>query len=247
MNKESENKIIELNKDFYKITSSTFSKSRNYTWSGWEVLLKYITENGYNTNNVLDLACGNGRFVESLKKHSEDFNYLGIDADDFLLEEAKKKYKSQKVKFLKLDLMNSAELSNINNFGKFDLIVMFGFMHHVPSTQKRVELFNIANSLLSEEGLFCFSVWDFPGKKYEERVNKNEIAKELDFTDSLIDKNDYLLDWREGKRAYRFAHYYTETEINELLSQTNYEQIHAFAADGRDSKSNRYFVLKKKP
>mgnify|MGYP001186467836 CR=1 FL=1 len=246
MNKETEEKIIELNKNFYRITRETFSKSRNYTWVGWDKLFEYIKDKKITINNILDLACGNGRFVNVLKKHMSNFNYLGIDTDNFLIEEAFKNFGSTKTTFIKCDLLNTKDISTLDLDTKYDLIVSFGFMHHIPSPQKRIEFFNYVNQNLNDSGIFCFSVWDFPGKKYQERVNKEEIAKELNLNEAIKDSNDYILDWREGNKAFRFAKYYTESELNTLLEQSNFEKIYSFTADGRDQKSNRYFIVKKK-
>ncbi len=246
MNKEIEEKIIELNKKFYRITRETFSKSRNYTWAGWDKLFNYINDKKLAINRVLDLACGNGRFVNVLKKNLDNFNYLGIDSDEFLITEAIKNFDAPTIKFIKCDLLNTIELETFNLDVKNDLIVSFGFMHHIPSIEKRIEFFKYVYKNLSEQGVFCFSVWDFPGKKYQERVNQEEITEELNLKAAIKDSNDYFLDWREGKKALRFAKYYTESDLDTLLKQSNFEKIYSFTADGRDQKSNRYFIVKKK-
>ena len=67
VDKETFNKIINLNKKFYAEISKDFSDTRSSYWKGWNNLLPYIKEIFLNRNLfVADLGCGNGRFYSFL-------------------------------------------------------------------------------------------------------------------------------------------------------------------------------------
>ena len=64
---------------------------------------KRVVENLPNTvESVLDLGCGNGRFYEFISKHYPNVKYTGIDTNNGLLSEARKKYGNDK--FFNMDI-----------------------------------------------------------------------------------------------------------------------------------------------
>jgi len=85
MNKITIDKLLKLNKDFYNNVSPSFSKTRQYGWPGWKILLQYLKDNNFKCEKVIDLACGNGRFYNSAVKYFPDILYLGIDDNEILL------------------------------------------------------------------------------------------------------------------------------------------------------------------
>jgi SAM-dependent methyltransferase len=74
--------INQLNKEFYEIHNESFDKSRkdNY-WEGFLNTLKYLN----NESKVLDLGCGNARFLNFLLENKLKPNYLGVDnSEEFI-------------------------------------------------------------------------------------------------------------------------------------------------------------------
>ena len=77
---------------------------------------------------VLDIGCGNGRWLDRFKPSS----YVGLDLNDGMLNEAKIRY--PKARFVQA---NMTHLPFANEF--FDgIISMFGAMCHLPSESKQV-------------------------------------------------------------------------------------------------------------
>ena len=61
----------------------------------------------------------------------------------------------------------------------------------------------------------------------------------------MLEHNDFILDWKMNKGTYRFCHLYDKSEIEEILSQTNFQIIKTFKADGPNHEANVYYIVKK--
>lgn len=66
----------------YDNFATTFSNSRkNHPWPELEYIIEDLKQNEY--SSVLDIGCGNGRFLEeSLKMNYRPIKYLGIDESE---------------------------------------------------------------------------------------------------------------------------------------------------------------------
>ncbi len=84
-------------------------------------------------NKILDLACGDGKYSDSIL--SPDRSVTGLDLDKGMLEEAEKKYdKKNNIKFVYGDML---ELSSIFKKDKFDGVFCIGnSLVHLTSTDK---------------------------------------------------------------------------------------------------------------
>ena len=69
--------IISLNREFYEKHNESFDKSRSYGfWEGFEEIIEFLPK----TPKILDLGCGNARFLKFLlEKNLLIFSYLGLD------------------------------------------------------------------------------------------------------------------------------------------------------------------------
>lgn len=74
----------------YDAFATTFSNSRkNLHWPELEYIIEDIKNNSY--KSILDIGCGNGRFLEEAEKlgHIPD-TYLGVDNSEGMIQEARK-------------------------------------------------------------------------------------------------------------------------------------------------------------
>ncbi len=251
--------LNQLNLDFYRQISVDFSQSRNFSWQGWSKFLQFLPKK--QNLQILDIACGNGRFVDFLQQNFNlNFSYLGLDSSGELLEIARKKY--PKVKFELVDLVekllkNEKQIIDIQK--KFDLIVVFGLTHHLASTKLKELLFKNLKMSLSDGGLIIVSNWQFAREK--DRFAKNILTWskiignwQIDFGQKIkliylwlhLTKNDYLLDWRKGlqaHQAFRYCHQIDEEEMFQLVSASGLRIVDSFFADGKSGKLNQYFLL----
>jgi len=241
MNKKTVEKLLALNKAFYEKAGSSFSRTRNYGWPGWKLVLQDFKVAQADINNVLDLACGNGRFFDTLNKYFPKASYIGVDDSEILLHEAELNYHDKNVSWINQDVLKGVEVE-----GRFDLVCSFGFLHHIPSFELRNSFLLNAASKLSPTGYLVISLWDFLGKKYEQRNAQDELLIEVGIAPNDLDEHDFILDWRSQQRALRYAHAYDDDEIAELLDVSGLSLEKEFYADGRDGKSNRYLIIKTK-
>lgn len=243
-------KLNQLNKNFYQTVAQDFSNTRNYFWQGWEKLIPSISEllKNKKTIRVLDLGCGNGRFALFLAKHfAGQVDYLGLDSDEQLLSIAQKKLNQQNIttEFKQFDLVeNLLNQQLANKFTqKFDLIVMFGVIHHLPALQLRQQLISNLNTLLNPDGLLIFSCWQFAKEaRFKDRV---EDPQNLSFDPTQLEKNDFILDWRKGQKAYRYCHFVDESELKTLSKSYPWKNQQTFLADGKSQQLNLYWLGEK--
>jgi len=233
MNNKTILKLKRINKSFYDTIGSEFDSSRQYFWDGWDALLESFPKIK-NSNSILDLGCGNGRFYQFWKEKVGEINYIGIDNNSVLLEKAQKNFSD--ATFRNSDVLDFPILNK-----KFDLIVAFGVMHHLPSYDLRVEFLQYCKKNLNTEGLVCISIWKFMDDDHEK--NKIVPIEDINLSNLDLEENDYFLSWKKGKTAYRYCHYVSEEEKNNLIKDSGLKLVGNFFADGKSGKLNEYLVL----
>lgn len=218
-----------LNQQFYEIVANDFDATRQKPWAGWRQLTPYL----HSGMRVLDVGCGNGRFgvfiAENLQGAS---SYTGLDSSSTLLERARLALAHVQAQLLVHDVV-TAPLGE--DMGQFDLVVLFGVLHHVPGAAQRLDLMRRLARCVEPGGWLVFSEWRF----YEdERLRARILPWDAEMQ---IEPGDYLLDWRRGTTALRYCHYVDEQEHQQLLAATGLARVAEFRADS----ANLYSVLHK--
>lgn len=223
--------------ELYKDNAKKFSASRQYPWKGWERALSYLNQTDL---SVLDLGCGNGRFLKYINNLGkfQIKKYLGVDNSKPLLAIANsnlnKELGSKDVNWnLKnLNLNKAGWCRDIEVYDNFNLIVAFGITHHIEPAARNV-FFECIVNLLSKNGLAIVTFWNFKLLKgWKEKVIE-ELGKE-----------DYILSFG-AEKSRRYCHYYSEDEIYSYIAGANLKVVGNFVSDGKDDKLNRYYILSK--
>lgn len=223
----------------YKELANKFSNSRAYPWKGWEKVSKLIKTEFDKPISILDLGCGNGRFLDFLLSETIQIsNYLGIDNSVELLKIADRRFDQEHVDFLFADLEHDWTIeiqkhkeSLGNKEVKYDFISLFGVMHHIANHGKRVQLLRDAKSLLNQDGVIFVTYWQFG--KYDRFLNKAQS----------LGNNDYNLPFNDIQGA-RFCHFTNEAEAGTLEKESNVTVLDSFYSDGSDSQLNLYRFYK---
>lgn len=249
MDSETIARLANLTTSFYQKTASDFSQSRSQPWEGWESLISVINKISAIPIRVLDVACGNGRFIHFLSQKfpEKKFEYTGVDNNLALLRDAKNQSTGQNLvsQLVSLDIIE--KLLQKNNFlraeEQFDLLVAFGIMHHIPSQELREQFFRTLSAHSKPGGIVIVTFWDFIAPK---RLEKKQIDPALLGIDKkLLDSGDYILDWKRGTSAFRYANHITVTQRYHLAKTVGFSLLTEFRADGKEKNLNHYLVLQK--
>ncbi len=254
-----------LNQDFYRAVGDDFDQTRGAPWPGWERVWAAMSEARAGSRGgsqggsrtaptplyVLDVGCGNGRFgvflaerladVEARTGHAPSLRYHGMDADAGLLARAREALGRTGHA---LSLLEERDvIAHPPDAGEYDLVVLFGVLHHVPGSETRRALLRALAARVAPGGLLAFACWRF----LEYRRFRDRIVPWPDDLAGAVEPGDCLLDWRHGDTsALRYCHSVDETEHAALVGATGLVEIHSYRADGRSGDMNRYSILQRK-
>ncbi|MEP7134967.1 MAG: class I SAM-dependent methyltransferase [Chloroflexota bacterium] len=245
MNSVTAARLIELNKDFYTRFGDSFSATRHRIQPGVRRVLEMLKGD----ENILDLGCGNGELARELAKRGQHGSYLGVDFSLPLLRDAESpstetsQPKSFSAKFFQADLTAIETSSFIIHHSSFDLVTAFAVLHHIPSRELRLSILQTIYQLLSPNGLFIHSNWQFlNSEKLKARIQGWDKAS---LSPNAVDPNDYLLDWRSGGEGLRYVHHFDEGELKELAEASGFQITDTFYLDGETGNLGLYQVWQK--
>ncbi len=219
-----------INRRFYERTVVAFDATRQQPWAGWNALRPCLKAG----MRVLDVGCGNGRFGTFLARQLGEagFTYTGIDSSAALLERARQMLAGVDAR---LELRDLVEQPLAEHAASFDLVALFGVLHHMPGAARRLELMRQLAGVVAPGGLLVFTEWRFMDVPH---LSQRVIAWGDDFE---VEPGDYLLDWRRGETALRYCHAVDAAEHARLVAATGMPLVSEYPADA----ANWYTLLKK--
>lgn len=202
---------------------------------------------GAKSISCLDLACGNMRFENFL---AERFPGLQVEAavvDSCLSLVAQARCKPDS--FIESDIVSDLVSGDLGDKlpGNQDLVVCFGFMHHVFGDALRTMLLHLLFDRLAPGGVMCVSFWSFlsDARLSAKAQEMTPIAsKALGLAGNELQAGDYFLGWQERSDVFRYCHSFTPTEVSSMAKRFEGEaKCYRFGADGRSGSLNEYLVL----
>lgn len=184
MNRETVRALCQLNTEFYERNAASFSRTRTAPWEGWRRCMAACgfddsdgaaldqPANAQTADSVLDIACGNLRFETFLANAYPhiDWSFFAVDNCEPLVASGQEDI-AKKVHFTCEDIVSNlleglpaAEPANIPALAAatpFDLVVSFGFLHHIPSFDLRQRFLLEALSQVKPGGYLVVSFWQF--------------------------------------------------------------------------------------
>lgn len=184
MNRETARALCQLNTEFYERNAASFSQTRTAPWEGWRRCMAACgfddsdgaaldqPANAQTADSVLDIACGNLRFETFLANAYPhiDWSFFAVDNCEPLVasgqEDIAKKvhFTCEDIVSILLEGLPAAEPANIPALAAatpFDLVVSFGFLHHIPSFDLRQRFLLEALSQVKPGGYLVVSFWQF--------------------------------------------------------------------------------------
>ncbi len=249
MKKEYAQQVLNKVRDDYNHIAFDFANTRIQIWPEMAVLFDYIRKGGraYSGQSpdgptvakppfrVLDLGCGNGRFVNIIKEKGGE--YFGTDVSKKLIETAKKLYPNEKFQTtepLKLPFSN----------GYFDIIYSIAVFHHIPSNDFRIEFLKEAKRVLKSSGFLILTVWK-PKDKQERFLRAKFLIKKI-FCLSKLDFGDVIEPWFGKNKGERYFHCFSKRELAKLAKKSGFEIVKSgIIKNEKGNRQNIYLVAKK--
>ncbi len=234
MDPETREKITALNTQFYQSFAQAFSETRGRLQPGVKKILAAFPE----ADQVLDLGCGNGQITREIARQGLDIHYLGADFSPALLAEAKRRLPSEvKGSFQRLDLTRPDWEQQLPP-RKFDVILCFATLHHLPGRDLRRQVCLKIRALLQREGFFIHSNWQFLKSP---RLRKRILPwSTVGIPAEKVEEGDYLVDWRRGGTGIRYVHAFSKEELAALAEESGFTIQSAFYSDGKEGNLSLY-------
>lgn len=242
--------------EFYAQQAQSFSATRQTPWQGWRQCLDAMPQLlAGEKPSVLDIGCGNLRFARFLYDEAGIVpeKYFAVDNCRPLVESGEAGAHVSELAFIELDVIKSLldnTLSSRLTVPACDLVVAFGFLHHVPGAQKRTQLLRTLLDKTKPSGFVCVSFWQFMNSqklaaKAQETTAQGLRALGIDASE--LEEHDYLIGWQDKANTWRYCHHFSQEELDELLVSLG-SDVHVcaqFSADGKDNNLNRYVILQR--
>ena len=228
-------RLIELNQDFYTRFGASFSATRHRIQPG----VRRVLDSLKGDESILDLGCGNGALARELAKRGHRGSYLGVDFSLPLLRDAESQPEGFSPIFMEVDLTRLSGISEQLS-GNWSLITAFAVLHHIPSTELRLNILKTVRELINPDGKFIHSNWQFlNSERLKARIQPWESAA---ISQSHVDAGDYLLDWRDGGVGLRYVHHFDESELSDLAKSAGFKIADLFYSDGEGGRLSIYQV-----
>lgn len=237
--------LVKINRQFYQSCAHSFSQTRQRVQPGVDRIIQHYISPFFFCN-LLDAACGNADILPALENANFRGYYTGIDFSTRLLHENIHQPEMFTARFLERDLSETDWSSDLMR-NSFDIICCFAALHHIPGKETRLKLLNSIHALLKPGGTFMFSVWQFQRSiRLKKRIQPWTLA--IAINPAELDPGDYLLDWRAAGQTdanLRYVHVYTEEELAELASASQFHLVEQFSSDGKEGNLSDYQVWQK--
>ncbi len=160
------------------------------------------------TENILDIGCGNGNFIDTYLEHDPSSNIYGVERQDKVAEKLKKKYQNVS----NVTIINE-DITRVKIEQKFDIINMSYMLFYLPKEQQQ-QLLSSVHDLLSDDGKVTICQY-FPNiEDIQMRMSKNDnkwgkidryifkISNSILYSEILL--NDCLTDFNHACRFDEF-------------------------------------------
>jgi SAM-dependent methyltransferase len=265
--------LLDLNRQFYQSFGAAFAATRRRIQPG----VRRILDESPAGENWLDLGCGSGSVaLEWARKAAaaadeKPGNYLGLDFSDSLLEEARRTLKEAEasgdipagrvqVEFAQTDL-SAPDWADVLRGRRFDRIVAFAVLHHLPGMQVRRQVLRGVHDLLAPGGLFIHSEWQF---QHSPKLMARRLPwEQVGLSAADLEEGDTLLDWRYNLNGparpageagpdspigpassigRRYVHLYSREELNRLAAEVGFVIRDEFESDGEGGRLGLYQI-----
>jgi SAM-dependent methyltransferase len=230
--------LAELNREFYAGFAGDFAQTRRGWLPGFDLILPYIQP----AANVLDLGCGNGRFLSFLAARGWRGRYIGVDQSAPLLAIAREVtgvLPGSDVAWVEADLLTGI----LPISAPVDAILALAVLHHIPGRANRVRFLERCREHLTISGRLILSTWQFMASP---RLRARILPWEtVGLSADQVESEDYLLAWGQADAGRRYCAWIDRTELDRLAIAAGLKPWAHYIADGREENLNLYGVFER--
>ena len=233
--------IIEHNRRVYNTIAKHFSATRSWIWDDLVPLKQYVKDG----DQVLDLACGNGRLCLLLKDLS--ISYLGVDYSEALLQQAKEKFPN--LEFI------PGEMTAIPAKDKqFDVVFCLASFHHLPDRKARLKTLHEIARVLKPGGRLIMTNWNLYSEWAREKLATPPMSggpaqggKNAKWKLGTNEK-EYIVPWKSPEGEVigdRYYYAYTPEELEKMLVEAGLaveKQYYAAKRGAKDMSAGQNLV-----
>ena len=238
--------LRQINRDFYSRHAADFDRTRDPGgWPGWRRVAETAAPPTDTPLRVLDLGCGNGRFALFLEHNSElrgrqPFTYVGIDLSSELIDHARTA--TADLDHIRFEVDDIEECTV--NRAAYDLVTLFGVLHHLPGFGSRRRALERAASAVAPNGLVAFTCWQFvDDPRFEKR--RLDWSEEASIDPAELEPGDHLLRWGPAESgARRYCHHTDDPELERLAHGLPLAEVDRYRADGPGNRQNLYWLAR---
>lgn len=204
-------------------------------------------------SKVLDICCGAGR--HSIELARRGYDVTGFDLSEYLIEEAKKTFKENPEKNLKLKFLNK-DMRNFNFRNSFDIAVnIFTSFGYFDNDRENFKVFENCNKSLKRNGWFIF---DFINSGYliknlvpvsSGKINGKKIVQKRRIENGFVIKDIYING--ESVPSYNeILRLYSPEDLTDAMDVNGFKLMKIFGDyygnKFNKSKSSRLIIFAKK-
>lgn len=224
MNEQDEARLKPIKESFNTIAEE-FSHTREHPWPEFGIFKHCIPDHV----SILDVGCGNGRFLQYLLDQKKIVDYTGLDFSKKLIGIARKRFP--------LGEFVEQSMTDFDLEKRFDRIVAIASFHHVPTKRLRAKTLEHIRKHLKDDGLFIISVWNLWRWRYLLPLLKGFLSSLL--TLFFKDPRDVLVPFGQNK-VPRFYHAFFRSELKHALIKAGF-----LIEDEIKSTGNFIFICRK--
>ncbi len=229
MKREDATKIANETQDSYNLMAREFSDSRARFWDELSFLAQHIERD----DHVLDIGCGNGRFMPLVKeRHAQ---YTGIDYSQGLINEAKRIFPEGSFHVADATTLPFTDDS-------FDIAYSFAVIHHIPSAKERRKFATEALRVLHPGGKLVLTTWNLWSQKYFFKLLQSAVASLLQ--KNTLDVGDVMLTFGKNKRP-RYVHAFTVRELRALFHEAGWSITDVDIISRKSGEANIILIAQK--
>ncbi len=197
----------------YDAFATTFSNSRkNLHWPELDYIIVDMMQ--YTPDSILDIGCGNGRFLEQAEISGlQLWEYLGIDSSEGMIREARKLHPDHHFDICSMLALQTLQHSNTPTF---DSLLFLASFHHLETRGERIQVLQDSKKLLNPNGHIYMTNWN--------------LLEQEKYNSSYHSNGDF--DIKIGACS-RYYHGFTLEELDELFEETGYRIIENKVFEGR--------------